>query len=254
MTLNILYFVIYAFIGWIIECIYTRWDELRWVNRGFLHGPFCPIYGFGAVFCIIFLAPLQTNMYIFVPITMLVATSLEYFIGWFFENTFHVTLWTYSHKRYNLHGRICVEFTLLWGAFGIIFVKVIHPSIRALIDSFDPRIVNLFSFVVTSILILDLIVSVAQTAVSTERLENLERIEAKIRESNSQIETADGDGLTKLQAKLAELNDTRSNLMETLVQRSQRLFDAFPTLSSSRFPTAVGYIKEKISNLRNKRP
>lgn len=250
MTHILLYFEIYSLLGWIAECFYTRYDELRWVNRGFLHGPFCPIYGMGAVACLIFLAPMQSRLYVFIPITMFIATAMEYLISWFFENTFHVRLWTYSHKPFNLHGRICLEFTLLWGFVGLVFVKIVHPQVMQFVENFTPRLVNAVTICIGMFMIFDLMISAAQAAVSTERLEHLERIDARLQRNSEQLQMASGESLTGLQARISDLKEIRDSLLDTLTSKSQRFFDAFPHLESPRYPHALLYIQEKIKKKR----
>lgn len=254
MTYLILFFTIYAFTGWVLEVIYTRFDEHRWVNRGFLKGPFCPIYGLGAVSCLIFLAPLQHNMLLFIPITMVTATLLEYLISSFFDAVFNVTLWSYSHKKFNYKGRICLEFTILWGIIGFVFTTWIHPNVDRFVNRFSPRHLHIAAGIASLILMLDLITSVAEAAVSTERLKRLERVEAKIQESNIELAEATGSRLEIIQAKLNELNNIRTILFEHILKKGKRLFSAFPTMRSKHFPNAIESLKEHIEKVNQALP
>lgn len=123
-------FAIYSFMGWIIEVIYRSISQRKFVNAGFLFGPFIPIYGFGALF-ITLLQYLFHNWHL-VPRFIVFALSLsiiEYMTGFFSEKIFKLKLWDYSESRFNLHGRICLHFSLLWAILAFFFVIFIHPIV-----------------------------------------------------------------------------------------------------------------------------
>jgi uncharacterized membrane protein len=128
------YFIIYSFMGWCLETIYATTNKKEFVNRGFLHGPFCPIYGFGCLSIIVFLKPIETN-YFFLFLGSVVLTSfIEYITGFFLETAFNSTWWDYSDKPFNLHGRICLSFSIIWGFISIFILKVIHPYIVDIVN------------------------------------------------------------------------------------------------------------------------
>lgn len=122
-----LFFFLYSFLGWIWESGYVSLREKRWMNRGFLNGPLLPIYGFGAVFILLFTLPVAANPLLVFLMGMAGATLLEYVTGSFLENTFHVRYWDYSMYRWNLHGHICLTASLFWGLFSLAQVRLIHP-------------------------------------------------------------------------------------------------------------------------------
>ena len=114
-----LFFFLYSFLGWIWESGYVSLREKRWMNRGFLNGPLLPIYGFGAVFILLFTLPVAANPLLVFLMGMAGATLMEYVTGSFLENTFHVRYWDYSMYRWNLHGHICLTASLFWGLFSL---------------------------------------------------------------------------------------------------------------------------------------
>ena len=131
---NIFYYValfaIYSFMGWIIEVIYRSITQRKFVNAGFLFGPFIPLYGFGALFLILLQHFFQSwhvlpRLFIF----GLALTVLEYMVGYFAEKIFELTLWDYSEYKFNLHGRVCLLFSVIWAALGFIFITFIHPLV-----------------------------------------------------------------------------------------------------------------------------
>ena len=115
-----LYFFMYSFCGWLMETALCSFQEKRFVNRGFLNGPFCPIYGCGIVLILIFLLPVRDGidkLWVAVPVIFaagaFLASVVEYFTSWLMEKLFHARWWDYSHFRFNLNGRIC-----LWPGVG----------------------------------------------------------------------------------------------------------------------------------------
>ncbi len=123
-------FAVYSFIGWIIEVIYRSARQRTFINAGFLHGMFIPIYGFGALFIIIlhyFIHSLPGILQLMVYGVVL--TSVEYAVGFLFEKIFNLKLWDYSDNKFNIHGRICLLFSLFWTALAFIFVSYIHPVV-----------------------------------------------------------------------------------------------------------------------------
>lgn len=137
-------FAIYSFCGWIIEVIYRSVTQRRFVNAGFLYGPFVPIYGVGALVLVLLQYLFQS--WHFVPriiIFGLALSIIEYLVSYFSEKIFKLVLWDYSENKFNLHGRVCLRFSLFWTALAIIFVTYVHPvtlQIVAMIDSFYIKI------------------------------------------------------------------------------------------------------------------
>jgi uncharacterized membrane protein len=141
-----LYFCEMAFTGWIIETIYRSINEKRYVNPGFLYGPFVPIYGFGAV--IITLVSVEAKSLPPVAawtVTLLSPTILEYFGGWLMERVFGLKLWDYHSRRFNIKGRICLRFSLYWAAFAALLVLVIQPAVFRKITYAGPYLSHFFS-------------------------------------------------------------------------------------------------------------
>lgn len=105
----ILYFFIYAFLGWVSECIYCSIGHKKIINRGFLNGPVCPIYGFGALIVIFFLKRYENNVLELFLYGIIVTSILEYITGYLLEMIFNTTWWDYSRKKFNIKGRVCLK-------------------------------------------------------------------------------------------------------------------------------------------------
>ena len=135
-----LLFIIYSFLGWVLETVHASVRDKKFVNRGFLAGCFCPIYGFGAVLTVlifdwinIYIKNYTTYMVVSVIATILVVTLLEYITGYLLEKIFHSKWWDYSNDFANIHGYICLGYSLLWGILAFILIRVINPMIMVFI-------------------------------------------------------------------------------------------------------------------------
>jgi len=126
----ILLFAIYCFLGWLLEVIYRSLTQRKFVNAGFLFGPFIPIYGLGA-FMIIVMQHILQGWHLVPRFVLfgLAITFMEYMVGFLSEKIFKLTLWDYSENRFNLHGHICLPFSIFWTVLAMIFVTFIHPEV-----------------------------------------------------------------------------------------------------------------------------
>ena len=132
-----LYFIIYSFLGWLIEVGCKSIQYKRFVNRGFLLGPICPIYGYGVLFIVLLIGDDTSDILSIFLKSILICSVLEYFTSYFMEKLFKVRWWDYSNNKFNINGRICLETMIPFGLLGTLVVYVIHPLIV--------RFVNLFS-------------------------------------------------------------------------------------------------------------
>ena len=123
-----LWFLFYSFAGWVYESILVSVSERRLVNRGFLNGPICPIYGCGAVLAIVLLHDLHNPFAVFL-ISSIGACMLEYVTSWGMEKLFHARWWDYSHRRFNIQGRICLLGAIVFGLLGVLITDVIQPEV-----------------------------------------------------------------------------------------------------------------------------
>ncbi len=168
---TILYFFFYSFAGWILEVIYRSWSQKRFVNAGFLHGCFVPIYGFGALLVIAgdrFMNGLNPALQL--VIIALALTALEYAVGWLFEKAFGLKLWDYHANRFNLHGRVSLQFSALWAAMAGLLVFVIHPRMAGALSSVrDGALVAAAAFL-AAYFITDVVVSVISLRAFKDRI------------------------------------------------------------------------------------
>ena len=125
--------LIYSFLGWCSEVAFAAVRRGVFVNRGFLNGPVCPIYGFGVMGVLLVLGPVKDNLALLFFGSMVLTSALEFFIGFVMERFLHDKWWDYSENPFNIKGYICLEFSILWGLACVLVVDVLHPIIFKLI-------------------------------------------------------------------------------------------------------------------------
>lgn len=186
-----LYFFIYSFCGWLMETVLCSIREHRFINRGFLNGPLCPIYGCGILLILTFLLPVRDSIpraEAAVPVIFLagavLASAVEYFTSWAMEKLFHARWWDYSKHRFNLNGRICLSISAAWGLLATVFVYQIQPHFESLIawlyrlSSWLPPIM---AAVLLAALAVDTVISARIARALGNKLEQLDKLGELIR-------------------------------------------------------------------------
>ena len=159
----ILYFFIYAFLGWVMETIYSLMVLGHFTKRGFLFGPICPIYGFGAILMILFISKYKKNSVKLFIASAFIFSAFEYVVGFALDAIFAAKWWDYTYDFFNLNGRISILYTIAWGFAGLIFINHLHPffsaKIAKLIKHVSPYILKIFIYLLPTILVVDTIFS-----------------------------------------------------------------------------------------------
>ena len=242
----IYYFFIYGFLGWIMECASVFVDTKKLVNRGFVSGPICSIYGIVAVALVILLSIVKNNIFFMFLIALVVPSVLEYVTGYILEKSFHAKWWDYSHKPFNLKGRICLTTSLLWGVLSIILVRVVHPLIERLVNLISPRVGEVFGVFVLILFTLDVAHAVYTALNLNIRLKRITQIseEIKLRAENIKslkLPTA----AEELQIILSNLTERYENLLSKRIFSHNRLIKAFPRLKSIYFESTLDEVKKR---------
>lgn len=152
-------FLVYSIIGWCVEVILTLVREKKFVDRGFLLGPYCPIYGYGMLLIIFLLRNYTGEPLVLFVLSMVVCLILEYFTSYFMELLFKARWWDYSNKKYNINGRICLEYGVLFGAGGCLIMYVVHPFIMGIIGKLSRVLLIIIGMSLLTLYIIDSIVS-----------------------------------------------------------------------------------------------
>ena len=248
------YFLIYSFGGWIVEVIFHAVALGKVINRGFLNGPVCPVYGFGVLSVFAMINTLQSSGYqmsdgmIFL-FGIILATVVELIAGWLLDVCFHARWWDYSDKPLNFHGYICLEFSIIWGLAIVLVVKVFQKYVE---NHTSPHANSTLGWIVLVVLycvyLADLIVTVAIIRGLNKKLTRLNKIRSDMRivsdklsdtVANTTIDTAQVIEEGKVQTALAkaELREAavtkKDQSIEKLRKKKMELQKEFDELSNS---------------------
>ena len=180
----IVYFTIYSFVGWLCEVVYCSILSKKIVNRGFLAGPVCPVYGFGALFILWLLSPIAYSIPIIFLSSMVITSTVEYITGWLLETFFGTRWWDYSNRKFNLEGRVCLKNSIYFGIMGVLLIKVIHPGIEYLLSSIPYLYLNILCFGIAAVFIVDCIFTLNTLVNLNERLRRLYEFTEELRKNN----------------------------------------------------------------------
>lgn len=154
-----LLFMTYSVLGWILEVSCKLVEKKKFINRGFLIGPYCPIYGWGALMMTLLLKKYLNDIFTLFIMNILICSILEYFTSYFLEVIFKARWWDYSNKIFNINGRICLETMIPFGLFGLLVMYVINPIIFNILNMIPISIIYFISIVLFLLLLIDTITS-----------------------------------------------------------------------------------------------
>lgn len=174
--------------GWVMETVICSLREKRFVHRGFLNGPICPIYGVGMVLIIFFLNPFIDNVFILFLLGMIVASILEFSVGYVLEKLFYTRWWDYSQHKFNLKGFICLRISLCWGVLCVVMMRMVQPIIIYIQGLFDVQLLNIFLLISAIILMADLIITVLSLTNFRLEVESIHKLQEKLLEESKVAE------------------------------------------------------------------
>ena len=209
-----LFFYIYCFLGWIWESCFVSVKQKKWANRGFMHGPFLPIYGSGAIIVLLSTLPVKGNIGLVFICGMIGATLLEYVTGMMMEVLFHVRYWDYSKEPFNIKGHICLKASIAWGGFSVLMIYVLHEPIEAVVFMMNRLTVEVIALGLSIIVMVDLIESFKEAMDLKEMLMHLSQ-------SNVEIQLI----RKKLDVTIAIIDSDASKLKEKLLQSKRAIED-----------------------------
>lgn len=213
-------FIIYSFLGWVMEVICSLVQHKKFINRGFCIGPYCPIYGVGCLFMTFFLDKYLNDAIVLFVMSIFMCSILEYFTSLFMEKIFHARWWDYSNRIFNINGRICLETMIPFGFLGCLVMYVLNPFLINLIKSISYVPLIIISVTLFILFFIDNIVSFEIVS----NFKNTTRIIAK--DSTEEI--------TKMVREVL----TKKSLL------SRRLIEAFPKLNIGKIDI-IRFRKEK---------
>lgn len=227
-------FFIYAFLGWCTEVSYAALVTGKFVNRGFLNGPVCPIYGFGVVIVLFCLEPLRRNLLLLFLGAVLLTSLLEGATGFVLEKLFHQRWWDYSDEPFNLGGYICLRFSIAWGLACLFVVDILHPTVLLLIR-LVPHTLGLALLGVFGVtMAVDLTATVRTIAKINRQLSQIDELAARIKGMSNEfgenlaekvLDAAEKGYILKeeLSERTEDLREDLGELKEDLMQKREDL-------------------------------
>lgn len=206
-----LYFMFYSFIGWCMEVLLVLIQDKKFVNRGFLIGPYCPIYGYGVLLIILLLKDFMFNPIALFLLSMILCMILEYLTSYVMEKIFKARWWDYSDKKFNLNGRICLETSIPFGLGGTLIMYVINPFVVKVVGKLPLNLLLIISTLLKVIYIIDNIVSFS-TIIKIDKInfreymDNTEEITRMVKEHLKKIQYLQKDLLVDFLICLLKIN------------------------------------------------
>ena len=170
------FFLIYSCTGWCLEVIFAAATTGQLVNRGFLNGPVCPIYGFGMIIVLFTLTPLQDSVLLLYIGGVILPSALELVGGWALYKLYHTRWWDYSDFPFNIGGYICLEFSLLWGVGTLVVMRIVHPVVAGLVDMVPPFVGFVVMCVLYAVYAADVVVTAFAASGLAKTLDAMEQL------------------------------------------------------------------------------
>ena len=216
-------FIVYAVIGWCSEVAYAALDTGKFVNRGFLNGPYCPIYGFGISLVIVVLTPLKENLLILYIGSVILTSVIEYITGYLLEKVFHNKWWDYSDKPYNIKGYICLKFSLFWGFACTFIVLILHPIIYGIIKIVPFLIGVIILTVVLVFFAIDCGITVATIMKFNERLKRMNEIAQRIHHLSDEVGENIYENVTEALEKKEKFEEEHEEQIVKIAEKKENI-------------------------------
>ncbi len=183
----LLFFFFYCFFGWCFESSYVSGKQGRFVNRGFMYGPFLPIYGSGAIMMLVVSSPFQDHLIAIYFAGLVGATVLEYVTGTAMEALFHVRYWDYSYQRFQYKGHICLSSSVAWGFLTLLLTQLLHKPVEQFICGFSDRVSAVLAAVIGVIALIDFILSFKAAFELRDLLAKLEKAREEVEKAKEEL-------------------------------------------------------------------
>ncbi|MCM1132298.1 MAG: putative ABC transporter permease [Ruminococcus flavefaciens] len=194
----------------------------KFVNRGFLNGPYCPIYGFGVIIVAVSLNPLRENIIALYIGSVVLTSALEFITGFVLEKIFNQHWWDYSEEKFNIGGYICLKFSLLWGVACLIVVRLIHPSVEKFINWIPHGAGVIILIIICTGFASDFIVTVMAILHIKKQMRILDDISAEMRRISDRTGEKLFNGVKTIQSKGEELNGKNAQRKKRLEELTAR--------------------------------
>lgn len=260
LTQWLLFFYIYSFFGWCIESSYVSIQKKKFVNRGFMRGPFLPLYGSGAVLLLFVTIPVRDSLILSFIFGAAAATVLEYITGACMEALFKVRYWDYSNNPFNLHGYVCLGTSLAWGFLTIVMIRIVHEPVEHLVLSINQTVQDILAAVLTVYVTADMALSFRAALDIRAMLEKMTRVKEEMERMQGRLDAMIAFAGPKMAEKKEEIQNlpyvgemlqgikTRLEILQTRERE-----DSGPRKSLEQFRDEIDQIRRKYIVIRERR-
>lgn len=254
-----LIFIMFSVVGWISEVLYVGiFHEHKFVNRGFLHGPLCPVYGFGGVVILLLPATLYSTWLPLFFASMILCTAVEYFVSWIMEKTFHARWWDYSHYKFNIKGRVCLLNSVLFGFMGLGVIHFVYPQMLRFLNWLGEFWGKLSADVIALGLAVDIIVTVRKLVDFSATMEKIKTFGESLRDHYGNETWFRSESFEAMLASVKEHAEAdRDKISQSLLEKIEKFQTArnkaaesfmahFPTMKSIQYKDELEHLKNRI--------
>jgi uncharacterized membrane protein len=253
-----LIFLLYSFAGWCCEVLYVGiFYEHKFINRGFLHGPVCPIYGCGGLIIMQLPPEVKSSWITLFVSTMVLCSAVEYFTSWEMERMFKMKWWDYSDHKFNIKGRICLLNSVLFGIMGIVAVHFVQPIVDHFVFVLSDTLTVYLSSGLAVVFIIDIIVTVHKLVDFSTAMAKLKEFGESLSERYSDESWFQGASMTEMFASIKERAAVeKGRFSKKILQKidffnehhpgEERFLIRFPGLSSTSYRESLGLVKQHI--------
>lgn len=239
-----LLFIIYAVIGWCMEVICKLIQYKRFIDRGFLIGPYCPIYGVGALLITFLLNKYTQDPVVLFVMAIVVCGILEYLTSYFMEKIYHARWWDYSNKKFNINGRICLSNLIAFGILGMFIMYISNPFLIGQLEKLTTTWLNIAFWTILAIFVTDNILSgIINNSIKTttkqlgEKMDNTEEITRKVREilqKKSALHRRLINAYPKIQAVKIKIKEKTRKIKEQIEEQKEDIKDKIDEIKTDK--------------------
>ena len=232
------FFYFYCFFGWVFESTYVSIKSRKLINRGFMRGPFLPLYGTGAIMMLVVSMPFQDNVLLTYLAGCVGATLLELVTGITMESLFKVRYWDYSPKKFNYKGHICLSSTIAWGFLTILMTEVVHQEVAKVVFSLSHQVLTVITVLITIEIAADFALSFKAALDLRDVLVGLEKAKLEMEHIQKRLDVLIAFAGDEIAARRQEGEMKAEELILSLEERFQRI--------KERLVAEPGALEEKV--------
>lgn len=242
------FFYFYCFFGWIFESTFVSVKSRHFVNRGFMRGPFLPIYGSGAIMMLVVSMPFQDNIFLTYIAGCIGATVLELVTGVVMEALFKVRYWDYSNQKFNYKGHICLSSTVGWGFLTILMTEFLHKGVEKVVFAIPENIVTVLTIILSVYIVVDFTLSFKAAMDLRDILVGLEKAREELERIQKRLDVLIAVASDERELRKQERESRTEELVESLEERFNRIKERLVT-EPGEF---VGDVRDELMELRSK--